>query len=128
MSVQYVIIERGNPLNMAAPKKFYAMAKSAGVVTLKQLSKDISARSTVNSSDTLAVLDSLVQQLTKELEEGRIVRLGDFGSFQLSLSSEGADTAEKFNSSMVKKSKILFRPGIDLRNMLATVSYKKEKE
>jgi predicted histone-like DNA-binding protein len=127
MSVQYVIIERGNPLNMAAPKKFYAMAKSAGVVTLKQLSKDISARSTVNSSDTLAVLDSLVQQLTKELEEGRIVRLGDFGSFQLSLSSEGADTAEKFNSSMVKKSKILFRPGIDLRNMLATVSYKKEK-
>lgn len=127
MSVQYVIIERGNPLNMAAPKKFYAMAKSAGVVSLKQLSKDISARSTVNSSDTLAVLDSLVQQLTKELEEGRIVRLGDFGSFQLSLSSEGADTADKFNSSMVKKSKILFRPGIDLRNMLATVTYTKEK-
>ncbi|PKP49780.1 MAG: DNA-binding protein [Bacteroidetes bacterium HGW-Bacteroidetes-11] len=127
MSVQYVIIERGNPLNMASPKKFYAMAKSTGVVSLKQLSKDISARSTVNSSDTLAVLDSLVQQLTKELEEGRIVRLGDFGSFQLSLSSEGADTADKFNSSMVKKSKILFRPGIDLRNMLATVTYSKEK-
>jgi predicted histone-like DNA-binding protein len=127
MSVQYVIIERGNPLNIAAPKKFYAMAKSAGVVSLKQLSKDISARSTVNSSDTLAVLDSLVQQLTKELEEGRIVRLGDFGSFQLSISSEGADTADKFSSSLIKKSKILFRPGIDLRNMLATVSYTKEK-
>lgn len=128
MSVKYVIVERVNPSDMAAPRKFYAMAKAAGEVSLKQLSKDISARSTVNSSDTLAVLDSLIQQLTKELEEGRIVRLGDFGSFQLSLSSEGADTAEKFNSSMVKKSKILFRPGIDLRNMLATVSYKKEKE
>jgi predicted histone-like DNA-binding protein len=111
---------------MTAPRKFYAHAKSTGDINLKQLSKDISARSTVNSSDTLAVLDSLIQQLVKELEAGRIVRLGDFGSFQISISSEGADTAEQFTSSMIKGSRILFRPGIDLRDMLATVSYQKE--
>lgn len=125
MSVKYVVVEKHNPNDMQAPKKYYAIAKSAGEVSLKQLSKDISARSTVNSSDTLAVLDSLIQQLVKELEEGRIVRLGDFGSFQLSLSSEGAPAADKFTSSLIKKSKILFRPGVDLRDMLATVSYSK---
>jgi predicted histone-like DNA-binding protein len=125
MSVKYVLVERGNPMNVQAPKKFYAIAKSAGEITLKQLSKDISSRSTVNSSDTLAVLDSLIQQLVKELEAGRIVRLGDFGSFQLSLSSEGAESAEKFSSSYIKKSRIIFRPGVDLRDMLATVSYSK---
>jgi predicted histone-like DNA-binding protein len=126
MSVKYVIVEKHNPLDMQAPKKFYAVARSTGEITLKQLSKDISARSTVNSSDTLAVLDSLVQQLVKELEAGRIVRLGDFGSFQLSISSEGAPAGDKFTSSLIKKSKIVFRPGIDLRNMLATVTYTKE--
>jgi predicted histone-like DNA-binding protein len=125
MSVKYVVVEKHNPHDMQAPKKYYAIAKSAGEVSLKQLSKDISARSTVNSSDTLAVLDSLIQQLVKELEEGRIVRLGDFGSFQLSLSSDGAPAADKFTSSFIKKSKIIFRPGVDLRDMLATVSYSK---
>ena len=125
MSVKYVIVEKHNPLDMQAPKKFYAVARSTGEITLKQLSKDISARSTVNSSDTLAVLDALVQQLVKELEEGRIVRLGDFGSFQISISSEGAESADKFNSSLIKKGKILFRPGSDLKNMLATLHYTK---
>lgn len=126
MSVKYVLVERPNPLQPAAPRKIYAQAKSTGEINLKQLSKDISARCTVNSSDTLAVLDALIQQLTKELEAGRIVRFGDFGSFQLSLSSEGAVSADKFNSSMIKKSRIGFRPGVDLRNMLATISYTKE--
>ena len=126
MAVKYVLVERRNPLQPTAPKKVYAIAKSTGEINLKQLSKDISARSTVNSSDTLAVLDSLVQQLIKELEAGRIVRLGDFGSFQLSISSEGAENASKFNSSLIRKSRIVFRPGEDLRNMLATVSFTKE--
>lgn len=126
MAIRYALAERPNPRDMTAPRKFYAHAKSTGDINLKQLSKDISARSTVNSSDTLAVLDSLIQQLVKELEAGRIVRLGDFGSFQISISSEGADTAEQFTSSMIKGSRIIFRPGIDLRDMLATVTYHKE--
>lgn len=126
MAIRYVLSERHNPQDPAAPKKFYAHAKSTGDINLKQLSKDISARSTVNSSDTLAVLDSLIQQLVKELEAGRIVRLGDFGSFQISISSEGAETADQFTSSMIKGSRIIFRPGSDLRDMLATVTYHKE--
>lgn len=125
MPVNYVLVERHNPLKPGDPKKIYALAKSAGEVNLKQLSKDISARCTVNSSDTLAVLDALIQQLTKELEEGRIVRLGDFGSFQLSISSEGIASKEVFNSSLIKKSRIIFRPGKDLKDMLAVVSYTK---
>ncbi len=126
MPVNYVLVERHNPLKPSDPKKIYALAKSAGEVNLKQLSKDIAARCTVNSSDTLAVLDALIQQLTKELEEGRIVRMGDFGSFQLSISSEGIAAKEVFNSSLIKKSRIIFRPGKDLRDMLAVVSYTKE--
>lgn len=126
MSVKYVLVERHNPLSPTDPKKTYALAKAAGEVSLKELSKDIAARCTVNSSDTLAVLDALIQQLTKELESGKIVRFGDFGAFQLSLSSEGVETAEKFNSSMIKKSRILFRPGKDLKNMLAVVAYNKD--
>lgn len=65
--------------------------------------------------------------LSKHLADGRIVRLGDFGSFQISLSSEGADAANKVNASLIKGSKILFRPGLDLRDTLATLKYEKKK-
>ena len=125
MPVKYVLAERHNPRDLSAPRRFYAVAKSSGEVNLKQMSKDIATRSTVNSSDTLAVLGSLNQQMVKELEAGHIVRLGDFGSFMLTVSSESSDVAEMFTSALIKKSRIIFRPGPDLKDMLATVTYTK---
>ena len=61
------------------------------------------------------------------MDNGEIVRFGDFGSFQVSISSEGAETAEKFNASMIKGGKVVFRPGIDLKEMLAALKYEKGK-
>ncbi|MDR2928355.1 MAG: hypothetical protein LBV41_09200 [Cytophagaceae bacterium] len=39
---------------------------------------------------------------------GKIVRFGNFGYFQILLGSEGAKTADKFNASMIKTRKWLF--------------------
>lgn len=128
MSVKYSLSKKGNPGKPQEPKKFYANAKAAGEVTFRSLSKEISSGSTtVSDTDVLAVLNDLAKALSRHLSEGRIVRFGEFGSFQVSISSEGAEKEEKFNNSMIKKGKILFRPGIDLREMLATVKYEKEK-
>lgn len=128
MPVKYNLSEKGNPGNPAAPKKFYANAKSTGEVTFRSLSKEIAEGSTtVSDTDVMAVLNDLTKVLSRHLSDGKIVRFGDFGSFQISVSSEGAETASKFNANMIKGAKILFRPGIDLRDMLATVKYEKEK-
>lgn len=127
MSVKYTIVERGNPRN-PSEKKFYALAKSSGEITFKSLSQEIAGGSTtVSDTDVMAVLNELIKTLKKHLSEGKIVRLGDFGSFQISLSSEGAETAEKFSSSMIKSGKIQFRPGEELRKTLATLKYEKYK-
>jgi len=61
MAVKFNVIQRSNPLKPTDPKKSYAVIKSDGEITLKQLSKRISGMSTVNSGDILAVLDLLVQ-------------------------------------------------------------------
>lgn len=128
MPVQYSLSEKGNPGKPEAPKKFYANAKSSGEVTFRSLSKEIAgASTTVSDTDVMAVLNDLSKALSRHLAEGRIVRFGDFGSFQISVSSEGAETAAKFNTSMIRGAKIQFRPGVDLRDMLATVKYEKEK-
>lgn len=126
MSVKYIITEKGNPSKPAEPKKFYATAKADGEVTFRKLSKEISNISTtVSDTDVLAVLNVLVKALINHLSEGRIVRFGEFGSFQVSLSSEGATTRKEFNTSLIRNSKITFRPGTNLKEMLATLKYEK---
>lgn len=125
MPVNYVLTERGNPLKPENPKKWYALAKSSGSISLKDLGKDIAQRSTVNHADTLAVLESLTQVLSQRLDEGKIVRFGDFGSFQISIGSSGAESEIKFNSSLINNKKVSFRPGPDLREMLNNLKFQK---
>ena len=63
--------------------------------------------------------------MVEELSEGKIVRFGDFGSFQVALGSEGAETEKKFHVGMIKTLKIRFRPGIALRELLNNPTFEK---
>jgi len=125
MAVKYTVSERGNPLIPTQPKKWYANARSAGDVTLRTLGKEIAARSTVAPADTQAVLVALTEVLVEHLADGEIARLGDFGAFQVVIGSHGAETEDKFNTSLIKGGKVIFRPGIDLREMLNNLKYEK---
>ena len=129
MAIKYNIIERKNMLKPSEPAKFYASAKADGEISFKALAKEIAtAGSTVSDSDMLAVLNDLNKLLIKHLSEGKIVRFGDFGSFQVSVSSTGAETEAKFSSSNITGNKIQFRPGAELKAMLATAKYEKLKK
>lgn len=110
MAVKYSVNERVNSFNREAPKKWYASARLAGELSFKKLSRKIAEGSTtVSDTDVLAVLNDLTKILCRHLENGEIVRFGDFGSFQISFGSEGADTAEKFSASLIKTRKVAFR-------------------
>ncbi|MDR1673545.1 MAG: HU family DNA-binding protein, partial [Bacteroidales bacterium] len=86
MAVNYVVTERGNPGNPDAPRKFYAQAKGSGEFTLKKLAREIAEGSTtVSDTDVLAVLNDLTKALKRHLDNGEIVRFGDFGTFQVAL-------------------------------------------
>ncbi|MFN3020864.1 HU family DNA-binding protein [Chryseobacterium sp. TY3] len=126
MPVKYNVIERKNLQDLQAAPKFYASAKADGEVNLKTLAKEISGGSTtVSDTDVLAVLNDLIKSLNRHLADGKIVKLGDFGNFQISISSDGAATAANATSALIRSNKILFRPGVDLRDMLSTVKYEK---
>lgn len=125
MAIEFLVQQKANPGNPTAPRKFYATAKSTGDINLRELSERIAEISTVSSIDTLAVLEALVTVLPKYLLDGKIVRLGDFGTFSTSLSSEGADLEEDFSTSMIKKVKVNFRPGKLIKTDMNSVAFKK---
>ncbi|WP_163716635.1 HU family DNA-binding protein [Mangrovibacterium lignilyticum] len=126
MAVTYVIIPKPNPQDREAAPKFYAQAESRGDLTFRNLGKEIAEGSTtVSDTDVMAVLNDLTKVLKRHLSNGEIVRFGDFGSFQIAIKSEGAETEEGFHSSLIKDPKVNFRPGIDLKEMLNNLKYEK---
>ena len=125
MTVKYNVVERGNPSNREAPKKFYPSIASTGRKTLRQLAGRISEISTVSSTDTMAVLEALLTVIPQELTAGNIVELGDFGNFWLKASSEGADTAEAVRATQISSLLPRFNAGREFKKVLATIEYEK---
>ena len=125
MAISYKIIERINPQNVTAPKKYYAAVKTNGSIDFESLAAIISEQCTVTETDCLAVLNVLEQNIERELGQGRIVRLGKLGNFQVSLSSEGFDTSAEVSAAGITNSRIIFRPARKLRKLLKNLTYSK---
>jgi predicted histone-like DNA-binding protein len=125
MPIKFKTQSRKNPQDLTAPDKYYAAAVADGNVDLDRLAELISYQCTVTETDCYAVLLALEHNIIGELGQGRIVKLGRLGNFQVGISSKGSDTAAEVSASAIIKSRILFRPGKKLRTMLDGVSFKK---
>ncbi len=123
MSVKYSVVKRKNPRKMEDPAKYYAHAQAYGEMDFDALCEEVDGRCTVTRADISAVIDSVLVSMKQSLAKGQIVRLGTFGSFQIGLSSNGADTEKEFASGMIRSSKIAFRPGKMLLNTLKVLDY-----
>ncbi|RJP48847.1 MAG: DNA-binding protein [Anaerolineaceae bacterium] len=125
MSVKFNVVERGNPSNPTAPKKFYPSITASGRKTMRQLMGRISEISTVSSADTAAVIEAFLTVIPQELAEGNIVELGDFGSFWLKISSEGAESEAEVRASQITNILPRFNPGKLFKNTLAAIQFEK---
>ncbi len=123
MSIQFKIVPRKNPQDLLATPKYYAAVKSNGSVDFESLAEMISEQCTVTDTDCLAVLNVLEKNIVRELKEGRIVRLGKLGNFQVGLSSQGFASEAEVTADAVTKSRILFRPAKKMRALLQNLSF-----
>ena len=121
MPVKFNVVERPNPQNLDAPRKYYPSIQASGRRNLRQLSKRISAMCTVSSPDTLAVIESLLIVIPEELADGNIVELGEFGSFWLRNSAEGAEQPDKVSAKQVTNLLPRFLPGKEFKEALKAV-------
>ena len=108
--VQLTTIQRPNPKNKDAAKKFYAQVISSGTVDLERLAYLVANQSSVNEGDCYAVILSLVHNIIDELKQGKIVRIDRLGSFQIAVNATGVDSAKNVNPSVIKSVRINFRP------------------
>lgn len=124
-SVTYSVSPRINPRDKDAAPKYYAQAQARGDVNIREMSTRIQSTCTVTKADVYAVLIALEDVIVEALQNGEIVRLGELGTFQVSLSGKGAATEDDYDTSLIKKARINFRPGTALADMLGSLSFSK---
>ena len=123
LTVCYSVVPGKNPAKKDEPAKYYAQAQSAGELDFEELCEAITSRSTCTETDVRASISGILYEAKRSLKAGRIVRLGDLGSLQIGLTSEGAESVKEFATSMIKGAHIIFRPGKQLAELLKILSY-----
>ena len=113
MAQKYKLIERNNlgKDNAQTPRKFYAQAVNNGYVSFDELCEEIAEGCTLTSADVKATLDRMAWAISKNLQNGRIVEMGELGNFRMTIGSKGSITKEDFNTSLIKKPRVKFYPG-----------------
>ncbi len=125
MSVKFNVVQRANPQNREAPKKFYPSIVSTSKLSQRQAAKEAAQMSTTSMGDTANVLENFLTIIPRELAKGNIVELGEFGSFWLRIESEGANTEEEVRADRITNVLVQFKPGKEFKEALATIKFEK---
>lgn len=119
--IKYVIRSKKNPQKKDMVKYYPQMAPTTPL-SLDQIIKRVEKRSTVSSADVKAVLDALQYEVIEALASGSTVRLGDLGSFRLTMKSEGAATAaeaKQKGAQLIKRVNVQFTKSTTMRDTLS---------
>lgn len=99
--------------------KAYARNQVSEIWSLEKFSKHIADHNGVYSRGTVkGVISDMCECLVEQLLNGNKIRLGELGTFGISISSEGAESVEKFTSKNIKEVNIIFSPGADFENLI----------
>ena len=98
--------------------KAYAKNQVSEIWTLEKFAKHIADHNGVYSRGTVkGVISDMCECLVEQLLNGNKIQLGELGTFGISISSEGAESIDKFTAKNIKAVNILFDPGKDFENM-----------
>lgn len=115
--LKYSVVSRKNPNNQEV--KFYAQIATPEPLSIDSLAKMIAQNCTLTRHDIVACLSAFQEQFINALQEGKSIRLGDLGSFRVTMHSIGAETEETFASSNVNRLSIRFAPAPKLRKAIS---------
>jgi len=91
--------------------KWYARAVQTETVDINALAEEMEQNCTVKRADIVAVLSELVVTMKRHLQASHRVKLDQFGSFKLAITTKSADTSKDFNAQdNVKAVRVLFMP------------------
>jgi predicted histone-like DNA-binding protein len=124
MAIFFNKVERINPQERTAPKKWYPSLKTVSQVQQREVAKEIADETTLNPKEAEMALEQLLKVLVRNLLNSNSVQLGDWGSFSLTCSGSPSETHEEVTAANIKGLNVRFTPGRALKNALAEATFK----
>lgn len=122
MAVKVKKVQRKNPLNRNSAK-WYLIQEKTGTVDLKEIAREINDRSSLSLGDVQSTLSNLVEMIPLFLKLGQSIKLDGFGSFHLSVKSDGIEEADSLTAHHIKRAKLIFRASPELKRSLEEISF-----
>ena len=116
--IKYSVSAYLNPMLPEAAPKYRATNQVEGVVDIYQLANHMKEHGTIYTKGVIVgVLLECLDCVKENLLNGYKVELGPMGSFHLSLTSKGTETAADFTSQHITDINVRFTPGDDFDNL-----------
>lgn len=113
---KYKLLKKVNPQKRNEAPKWYAVSISDPALETKEMARAATENTSTAPIELEAAIELFLKYAKEQLQQGRVVRLGDLGTLRVSISSEGADSPLNFNpQTMIKKARVVFTPNRDFQ-------------
>lgn len=115
MSIFLKPVQRRNPLKPEEAMKWYPVQNTVKMVDETEVAELIAEETTLNPMEAQMAIRQLRKIVQRLLLDGKSVKLGNWGSFNVSLNTEGAATKDELTARNVKSVNINFQAGEELK-------------
>ena len=115
MSIFLKAVQRINPSEPDEPKKWYPVQYTTKMVDESEVAMLIADETTLNPMEAAMAIRQLRKVVQRLLLDGKSVKLGDWGTFNITLNTEGAERKEDLTARNVKRVNINFQPADEMK-------------
>lgn len=123
MSILIKPVQRANPSNKTAAKKWYFVQNSTGMVDETKVAELIADETTLNPAEALMAIRQLRKVMQRLLMDGHSVKLGNWGTFSVTLSTNGGETKDALTAKSINKVNINFQAGEELKTAMQKADF-----
>lgn len=105
--------------------KYYASIQREQSVDIRKFVADVTRASTLNRADVHAAVQAFLELIPSYLADGKIVKLGDLGSFYATINSVGEESEEAVTGNSIRKANVRFRPGAEMKELVNNFKFQK---
>jgi predicted histone-like DNA-binding protein len=123
MAILYSKIQRINPQDKTAEKKWYIVPNRVELKSEKEIATALTKNTTMNVGEASMAINEVQSVILNSLLDGYTVKMGDWGTFRITLNYEGAETRETCTVDRIKNVNIRFFPGKLMKEALAKATF-----
>lgn len=123
MSILIKPVQRKNPQKQDEPAKWYPVQYTIKLLDETEVAELLSDETTLNPMEAAMAIRQLGKIVLRSLLDSKSVRLGNWATLSVTLSSEGSDTKDALTARNIKSINTNFQPSADLSAALQKADF-----